>query len=334
MKFRPAPALPLLLILLGTSLPVTVAESARVRGDLDRDGLNDALEQVLLDQFVPAFQVSRRECAGLPSEFEVGSRRPVPTEANGTIYGQAFPVKPAHSEGAFVELHYYHLWDRDCGAFGHRLDAEYVSALLRADAADSPAGAWRAVYWYAAAHEGTLCDASNAARAKAVQAETRGPKVWISEGKHASFLSRKLCSRIGCGGDRCEDMRELPAREVVNVGEPARPMNGALWINDSGWPLPSKLEADFDDTSLEPFSRLDPSVADFMNGSLPPTKAFLLAGNRTIESLMITNAQTRSALSTAGEEAGGASKVGLGSAVRSVWRSLRAAGRWLVRDDQ
>ncbi len=333
MEFRLAPTLLLLFTLLGLSMPSATAGFPGGNSDLDGDGLDDALEQVLLDRFEPTFQVSRSECAGQPSEFGTGLERPVAVAANGTIYGQAFPAKPVGLDGSFVEIHYYHLWARDCGSFGHRLDAEYVSALVRADVADSSPEAWKAVYWYAAAHEGTLCDASNAARSEAVQAETRGPKVWISQGKHASFLSRELCSKIGCGGDRCDDMKALPTRGVVNIGEPASPMNGALWINGPGWPLPSKLKADFDDTSLEPFSRLGMSEAEFMNGSLPPTKAFLLAGNRTIESLMVTDAQTRSALSTAGQEAGGAAKGGLGSAMRSVWQSLRAATRWLSPDD-
>ena len=32
-------------------------------------------------------------------------------------------------------------------------------------------------HWYAAAHEDTICDTSNAARAEAVDAVTRGPNV-------------------------------------------------------------------------------------------------------------------------------------------------------------
>jgi hypothetical protein len=41
--------------------------------DQDRDGLPDDLEQTLLLQFAPAFQVSAQECDGAPSEFVPGS---------------------------------------------------------------------------------------------------------------------------------------------------------------------------------------------------------------------------------------------------------------------
>jgi hypothetical protein len=260
----------------------------------------------------------------LPSEFRSDSEKPVPAAANGTIYGQVFPVQPAGLQGAFVEIHYYHLWRKDCGSFGHQLDAEYVSALIHSEGPANSPESWKAVYWYAGAHEGTLCDASNAGRASAVQAEDRGPEVWISRGKHASFLSLELCRKIGCGGDQCDEMTPVPRGRIVNVGEPSAPMNGSGWIDDRSWPLPHKLESDFDDTSLAKFAELDPSEAGFLNDSLPPMKAFLLGGNFAIESLFITDAQARSALSTAGKHAGGATKTGLGATLRSIWHSLRA----------
>ena len=74
-------------------------------------------------------------------------------EENGTIYGQAFPRAGNPNQ---VELHYYHLWRVDCGEMGHNLDTEHVSALL----GRGQTSKWKALYWYAAAHEETVCDAS------------------------------------------------------------------------------------------------------------------------------------------------------------------------------
>ena len=44
---------------------------------------------------------------------------------------------------------------------------------LRASDADVK---WKAVYWYAAAHENTVCDVSQIARAKTLHAEEHGRK--------------------------------------------------------------------------------------------------------------------------------------------------------------
>lgn len=52
--------------------------------DLDRDGLDDALEQGLLRQFLPVFLVSG-ECDVAPAEFVAGEAEPRVASRNGTI---------------------------------------------------------------------------------------------------------------------------------------------------------------------------------------------------------------------------------------------------------
>jgi hypothetical protein len=61
--------------------------------DSDHDGLSDTLEQSLLVQFVPDFEIGREDCSGVPGEFVAGVNRPVLKAENGTIYGQVFPTK-------------------------------------------------------------------------------------------------------------------------------------------------------------------------------------------------------------------------------------------------
>jgi hypothetical protein len=85
--------------------------------DLDHDGLEDPFEQEILARFLPEFRVSKMECAGLPAEFLPDSTQPQAVALNGTIYGQVFPVAPDGISGSFLEVHYYHLWSRDCGRF-------------------------------------------------------------------------------------------------------------------------------------------------------------------------------------------------------------------------
>ena len=41
--------------------------------DRDRDGLDDAIEQRLIEKFVPSFLLSADECDGVPASFTGGS---------------------------------------------------------------------------------------------------------------------------------------------------------------------------------------------------------------------------------------------------------------------
>ena len=191
--------------------------------DSDGDGLSDGLEQQLLDQFAPKFMVGEHDCSVSPAEFKPDVQTPEVEADNGTIYGQVFPVKDAIDHGMAAEIHYYHLWRKDCGGHGHPLDTEHVAVLVRTSEADSATVTWKALYWYAAAHENTVCDVSQIARAATLHAEDHGATVWISPGKHASFLNETLCRR-GCGADRCENMVPLHSTAADQSGrtEPPR----------------------------------------------------------------------------------------------------------------
>jgi hypothetical protein len=215
--------------------------------DADHDGLPDTLEQQLLEKFRPTFMVSADECDVAPAEFKLDRKMPVVVHKNGTIYGQAFLATAGAPGAVQVELHYYHLWTRDCGRLNHPLDAEHVSALVQGTDLTSLAETWRATYWYAAAHQDTLCDASSAAKAPVLKAEQHGPVVWISKGKHASFFDQQDCEH-GSGGDRSRKMKELKQSAMINIGEKDAPMNGALWVNATAWQLPQKMGADFTPT--------------------------------------------------------------------------------------
>jgi hypothetical protein len=150
--------------------------------DSDNDGMSDALEQALLIQFAPAFMIARNDCSEFPAQFAPGLKTPTVTTEDGTIYGQVFPVKSSSGDLPAAEIHYYHLWKRDCGPHGHPLDTEHVSVLVSASESHPDSARWKAVYWYAAAHENTVCDVSQITRASTLHAEEHGAKVWISPG--------------------------------------------------------------------------------------------------------------------------------------------------------
>jgi hypothetical protein len=293
--------------------------------DSDGDGLSDAQEQALLVRFVPTFQVDPQDCAGAPTEFLPDRPNPIAAPGEGILYGQATPRVLKGIPGPVVELRFFHLWTSDCGRFGHALDAEHVSALIAlrsgTDGADG-----RAIYWYAAAHEDTMCDASQIARASTVTAEDAGAAVWISSGKHASFLNQSLCRR-GCGGDRCGATQPLRVTRIINLGEEEHPMNGSLWVASAEWPLAVKLmRSDFDAAALARLEQLPDSDIAWVNPSKRPAQGTIAVSNSTVDALAIGNRKTDTAISLAGNATGSALATTYSKVKHSLKRSAGGAG--------
>jgi hypothetical protein len=277
--------------------------------DSDHDGISDDLEQSLLVQFAPKFLVGSHDCSNIPAEFQPGDSTPLVKSENGTIYGQVFPATDPIDGAPAAEIHYYHLWRIDCGPHGHLLDTEHVSVLIRADSAraelghasntapaDSPqpvsnpepasnpdlsSATWKALYWYAAAHENTVCDVSQIARASTLHAENSGPSVWISPGKHASYLNQALCER-GCGADRCENMSVLAPAKIINLGEATHPMNGSVFIASSAWPLTAKMsETNFPAPVLARLNELPDADIAWFNAGRHPKQGIIAISSTT-----------------------------------------------------
>ena len=308
--------------------------------DSDHDGLSDAAEQSLLERFLPRFRLSAGECDARPAMFVEGVEKATALRRDGTIYGQVTPRGLDDHGRAMVEVHYYDLWGKDCGRKGHVLDAEHVSVLLTATQAGAPAEAWRARYWFAAAHEATMCDMSQVATGVALQAETRGPEVWISEGKHAAYLAEAICNG-GCGADRCERSESLAVESVVNLGEPGAPMHGAIWVADERWPMRAKMETDFPAAALERLGRKDFGEPVLSNGAHGSVRGTIYVANATYGGLATSAANTAGALGTADDQAEGALATSgsntvhaLGSGVRSVGGALGKAAHAVVPGDR
>jgi hypothetical protein len=262
-------------------LYLAVAASAAAQ-DLDRDGLPDRLEQMLLEKFAPTLLLARGECDGLPASFAPLSTTPRVRAKDATLYGQAFRVA-AVSDRVAIELHFFHLWANDCGRIGHDLDAEHVSAIVSASRLDAPPLAWIAEAWYAAAHEDSVCDASSGANARVIGAEAAGPRVFVSRGKHASYFDRGQC-KWGCGGDECGDDRAIVASRIINIGEIDAPLNGATWAESRRWPMGKKLRSDFDPALRARLERTTDHVIPLRQGRRGP-QAPVLAGDTAIDGL-------------------------------------------------
>ena len=292
-----------LLLLLALLVPALLAQDSKQPPqpsvDSDQDGISDSLEQALLTQFAPAFLVARNDCSKIPAEFAPNKKTPTVAAEDGTIYGQVFPANSSADGLTVAEIHYYHLWKSDCGPHGHPLDTEHVSVLVSASGNSSGSAVWKANYWYAGAHENTVCDVSQIARASTLQAEKHGPRIWISHGKHASYLNQTLCN-AGCGADKCVDMVPLPPGKIVNLGEPAHPMNGAIFISSSEWPLMDKMsKSDFPPDPIARLNKLPDTDIAWFNAGKHPAQGIIANSNSTQQTLAGSARNTTSALSTA-----------------------------------
>jgi hypothetical protein len=309
-------------LLVAAAPTMTTAQTATAP-DSDGDGLSDALEAELMRQFQPRWMVAKDDCSVRPARFAGGAEVPTVVEDDGTVYGQAFPVG---SPGE-VELHFYQLWRRDCGQMGHPLDAEHVAVLLRRENAVDTKPGWRAVYWYAAAHEDTVCDASQITRASTLKAADKGATVWVSPGKHASFFNEELCSH-GCGGDRCTDMERMKTADVVNVGELSRPMDGAVWVSFAGWPLKDKMRrSDFSAARVERLERLPETDVAWANPAKRPAQAAIYGGNSALNGVAVGGHNTDTALVLANERTSGA----LDTAQKNTGNALTKSYRNVVK---
>jgi hypothetical protein len=266
--------------------------------------MNDALEQVLLVQFEPTFMVGRRDCSNVPAEFRADVTTPEPRSENKTIYGQVFPATSSTDSLLIAEIHYYHLWKRDCGPRGHALDTEHVSVLVQASDSHLSSAKWRAMYWYAAAHENTVCDVSQIARAATLHAEDHGAKVWISPDKHASYLNETLCQK-GCGADRCEEMVALDRIKLVNLGEIGFPMNGSLFISSTTWPLAGKMtNTNFPVGPIARLNELPDGDIAWFNAGRHPAQGVIAISNSTGQAIASSGYNTTTAISVAGDSTG------------------------------
>lgn len=336
----------LLIGLMATAQEASLGTQSEI--DSDHDGLSDGLEQALLVQFKPTFLVAQHDCSNLPSEFSVGIGKPQPELENGTIYGQVFPTKSSSADAPAAEIHYYHLWKLDCGSHGHPLDTEHVSVLVHASGGNPTDATWKAVYWYAAAHENTVCDVSQIARASTLDAEKHGPKIWISPGKHASYFKEEWCQR-GCGADRCEKMTILDSAKVINLGEVGYPMNGSLFISSPAWPLAAKMmSSNFPPVVLARLDQTSDNEIAMFNAGRHPAQGVIAISSHT-EQTVADHSQyamnkaadsTDAAVATAQDSTGNAlqksyrhTKHALGISMRHIGEALHVTQKLKLKQE-
>ena len=323
----------ILSLLLSLSCVFAAARAEKLQNsalpDTDADGISDALEQRLLVQFAPSFKIAAHDCAGVPAEFEPGTAKPTVREQNSTIYGQVSRAQSFTTKNPELEIRYFHLWATDCGKHGHPLDAEHVSVLVAASQSDMEAATWKAVYWYAAAHENTVCDVSQIARASTLGPDDKGVPVWISPGKHASYFSETLC-HAGCGADRCEAMTPLTITAVINLGEPGKPMQGAAFLSSPQWPLATKMGAtNFPEPSVARLELMPDSDIAWANPGRHPAQGIIADSSVVADAIAESGHNTTDAVSGASDSTGNALSTSARKTKHALSKSAKNVGKAL-----
>jgi hypothetical protein len=204
-----------------------------------------------------------------------------------------------------------------------------VSVLVRASGADLASATWKAAYWYAAAHENTVCDVSQIARASTIHAQDRGAKVWISPGKHASYLNETLCQR-GCGADRCQEMTALRPGKLINLGEPGHPMNGSLFISSNRWPLAGKMATtNFPENAVARLNQFPATDIAWYSAGRHPAQGVIAISSSTEDAIAGVGQNTTTAISVAGDSTGNALQKSYRHTVHALGSSARHVGNAL-----
>lgn len=213
----------------GGIVPAGVAERcASPVPDTDRDGLADDCEHALVVAFAPRLVTASDRC--LPHEGLPGG---------GWFYG----AEP-HGEG--VRLAYLPAYFVDCGWTGPKCGLPRVdcsphpgdSEFLALEVAPGAGGLWRVRAIFLSAH----CFGDSGGDCRWYRGEELSgfawlngrpggvPVIWVAEGRHGNYPSRRACDRGHHFIDSC-DRNEVEARFPVlpgrNVGSGAAPIRNA-----------------------------------------------------------------------------------------------------------
>jgi hypothetical protein len=177
--------------------------------DSDHDGLDDAREQQLAEDYLPYLSLDPDD--GCPLDGLVARVRPHP----------AYPTK--------ILIVYSHLYQLDCGVGGHVGDNEAFGIVID-PAKPAPAGI---LAIKTASHQGTPCErdsecstCGDGRTACDVTTDAGGswPVLYASKDKHGQYAIGDRCSLLQTCFDVCTLNPKRARPPVVNVGEPGAPL--------------------------------------------------------------------------------------------------------------
>jgi hypothetical protein len=305
-----------LLLLFNATAQQTVAVISKCGGvdsvtipaitDNDHDGMDDQLEQMLIDRFMPTFiEFDNESCPG-PATDGTGDSNlvvchiyPIPQQytANTNLsLVLTNPVAVVPRGGLYTGLVWYNtiikvnaalLYGEDCGLLGHTADVEGFNYSLRYIGPDTLAGwmydtvmqNWIGAKIQTISHEGTLCEQIETFAYRSALAPTGKDTVYCSPDKHGNYLTIGGCGASvicnpGCGG--------IPSHKnvkAVNIGEPNASLMPDLDVAYAGyagndpWGTAKFLDAEGGNAGQIKTKMLLDLTSDFIQGTTLTTQA-------------------------------------------------------------
>jgi hypothetical protein len=201
--------------------------------DNDLDGLDDAYELMLAEQYEPFISLDPGD--GCPRS------------------GLAVRVRRHPADPTKIHIIYDHLYETDCGLNGHTGDNEAFGVVID-PSKPAPAGI---LAIRTASHQNTPCEkitdcttCAGDARPKCSLAAYQGgmwPVIYPSKDKHGNYATK--CSSFGTCFDTCT-LATTPQRPpITNVGEPGHALTSNLTTQGfitptNGWTKPELMNFD------------------------------------------------------------------------------------------
>ncbi len=267
--------------------------------DNDHDGMDDGLEQKLLDRFMPTFiQFSGESCPGPAldgtgdSNLVVCHIYPIPQQYARTSSLDSVltnPVALVPAKGLVSGLVWYKplvmvncalLYGKDCGLLGHTSDVEGFSFSLKYMGPDSAAGwmydttmaNWMGGVIQTISHAGTACEQIETRPYKSVLNPIGVDTILASPDKHGNYLTTGGCGASvicnpGCGGTpgkknvRPVNIGELNASLVPDLGAWY-----AAYAGNDPWSSVNFLDAQGGDAGTIRDKMIKPLSSDFVQG--------------------------------------------------------------------
>ncbi|MCW5907499.1 MAG: T9SS type A sorting domain-containing protein [Chitinophagales bacterium] len=211
--------------------------------DNDLDGMDDLLEEKLLQYFTPAFiQFSNDNCPGPAvdgsgdSNLVVNRIYPLPQQYTFSTNPDSLKIHPialVPAKGLVTGLIWYEpmvkvnaalLYGKDCGMLGHTADVEGFNYSLKYIGPDSLAGwmydtamqHWKGGTIQTVSHAGTLCEHIETQPYSSVVPDT----IYNSPNKHGGYLTISGCNSSFICDPGCNGTQSRKNVKPVNIGEP------------------------------------------------------------------------------------------------------------------
>lgn len=231
--------------------------------DNDGDGMDDVLEQKLLERFMPTFiQFDNESCPGPATDgtgdtnLVVARIYPLPQQYAistnlDSVVVHPTPLVPV--AGLTLNLIWYKplimvnaalLYGKDCGLLGHTSDVEGFTYSIKYIGADSLAGwmydtvmaNWMGGTIQTVSHAGTPCQHKETFPYKSLQFPNGKDTIYASPDKHGNYLTTGGCGSSFICNPGCGGTPSTKKVKAVNIGEPNASLVADLGAYYSGYP--------------------------------------------------------------------------------------------------